>query len=60
MEKMLIHKDMCTPMYNSQDTEATYLEAEHGNPRQYACLENPMDTEAWWVTVIGSRRVGHN
>ena len=57
---MLIHKDMCTPMYNSQDTEATYLEAEHGNPRQYACLENPMDTEAWWVTVIGSRRVGHN
>ena len=42
---------MCTPMYNSQDTEAPYLEGEHGNPCQYACLENPMDTEAWWVTV---------
>ena len=23
----------------------------HGNPLQYACLENPMDSGAWWVTV---------
>ena len=23
----------------------------HGNPLQYACLENPMDRGAWWVTV---------
>ena len=23
----------------------------HGNPPQYACLENPMDKGAWWVTV---------
>ena len=23
----------------------------HGNPLQYSCLENPMDREAWWVTV---------
>ena len=23
----------------------------HGNPLQYACLENPMDKEAWQVTV---------
>ena len=21
----------------------------HGNPLQYACLENPMDGEAWWA-----------
>ena len=42
---------MCTPIYSRQDTEATYLEGEHGDPRQYSCLENPMDTEAWWVTV---------
>ena len=23
----------------------------HDNPLQYACLENPMDREAWWATV---------
>ena len=30
------------------------------NPRQYSCLENPMDTGAWWATVHGVTRVGHN
>ena len=25
----------------------------HGNPFQYSCLENPMDTGAWWATVHG-------
>ena len=24
----------------------------NGNPLQYSCLENPMDT-AWWATVHG-------
>ena len=24
-----------------------------GNPFQYSCLENPMDTGAWWVIVHG-------
>ena len=23
----------------------------HGSPLQYSCLENPMDTGAWWATV---------
>ena len=23
----------------------------HGNPRQYSCLENPMDRGAWWAIV---------
>ena len=23
----------------------------HGNPLQYSCLENLMDTGAWWATV---------
>ena len=32
----------------------------HGNPLQYSCLENPMDGGAWWATVHGSQRVGHN
>ena len=25
----------------------------HSNPLQYSCLENPMDKEAWKVTVHG-------
>ena len=25
----------------------------NGNPRQYSCLENPMDRGAWWATVHG-------
>ena len=25
----------------------------HGNPLQYSCLENPMDSGAWWATVHG-------
>ena len=31
-----------------------------GNPVQYSCLENPMDSEAWWSTIHGVTRVGHN
>ena len=29
----------------------------HGDPLQYSCLENPMDSEARWVTV---RRVAQS
>ena len=25
----------------------------HGNPLRYFCLENPMDRETWWPTVLG-------
>ena len=25
----------------------------NGNPLQYSCLENPMNTGAWWTTVHG-------
>ena len=25
----------------------------NGNPHQYSCLENPMDSRAWQVTVHG-------
>ena len=33
----------------------TYIISGEGNgtPLQYSCLENPMDEEAWWVTVHG-------
>ena len=26
---------------------------EHGNPLQYSCRENPMDSGAWWAPVHG-------
>ena len=32
----------------------------NGNPLQYSCLENSMDRVAWWVTVHGLQRVGHD
>ena len=25
----------------------------NGNPLQYSCLENPMDSKSWWATVVG-------
>ena len=31
-----------------------------GNPLQYSCLGNPMDRGAWWATVHGITRVGHD
>ena len=35
-------------------------QSRHGNPPWHSCLENPMDTGAWWGTVsTGSQRVGH-
>ena len=31
-----------------------------GNPFQDSCLENPMDSGAWWARSIGSQRAGHD
>ena len=31
----------------------------NGKPLQYFCLENSMDREAWWATVHGVQRIGH-
>ena len=36
------------------------LELRNGNPLQYSCLENPINREAWWATVLGLQRVRHN
>ena len=33
---------------------------ENGNPFQDSCLVNPMDRRAWWATVHGVARVGHD
>ena len=37
-----------------------YSGVGNGNPLQYSCLENPMDTGTWQATVQGggSQRVG--
>ena len=32
----------------------------NGNPLQYSCLGIPWDRRAWWATVCGVARVGHN
>ena len=32
----------------------------NGSPLQYSCLENSMDRGAWWATVHGGRKVGHD
>ena len=32
----------------------------NGYPLQYSCLENSMDRGAWWATVMGLQRVGHD
>ena len=32
----------------------------NGNPFQYSCVENVMDTGAWQATVCGVTGVGHN
>ena len=32
----------------------------NGNPLQYYCLENSMDRGAWWATVHGVAKVGHD
>ena len=28
----------------------------NGNPYQYSCLENPMDSGAWWLIVHGATK----
>ena len=28
-------------------------EGAHGDPLQYSCLKNPMDSGVWWATVHG-------
>ena len=39
---------------------AGYPGEANGNTLQYSCLENPMDRGAWWATVHGITRVGHD
>ena len=42
------------------DLTATATATENGNQVQYCCLENSIDSWAWWVTVHVLAKVGHN
>ena len=35
-------------------------EEGNGNPLQYSCLRNPVDSGAWHLQFMGSLRVGHD
>ena len=35
-------------------------EEGNDNPLHYSCLRNPMDRGAWWATVHGVTKVGHD
>ena len=37
-----------------------FLGGINGDSLQYSCLENSIDRGAWWATVHGSQRVGHD
>ena len=32
----------------------------NSDPLQYSCLDNSMDRGAWWATIHGVQRIGHN
>ena len=44
----------------TMETVRDFIWGGNGTPLQYSCLENPMDRGAWWATVHGARRVGHD
>ena len=56
------------PPANAGDTRDTDLilglgrfpRGRNGNPLQYPCLGNLTDRGAWWATVHGVQRAGHN
>ena len=47
-------------LWKFEEFRGYLLGTGNGNPLQYSCLENPMDGGAWWATVHGSQRVGHD
>ena len=46
-----LRRDLISPSYWA--IIGQILGGEHGNTLQYSCLENPMETGAWWATVHG-------
>ena len=58
--------DIKVSVYNAEDLgsipgSGRFPGEGNGNPLQYSCLENPMDTGAWCrLLSMGSQRVGHD
>ena len=59
MVKNLLAMQMWETWIPSLDQEDP-LEKEMETSFQYSCLENPMDSGAWWATIHGSQRVRHD
>ena len=57
-------KNLPTNARNARDTgsipEGKSPGAGNGNLLQYSCLGNPTDRKAWWATVLGLAKAGHN
>ena len=47
-------------MQESQKTQVRSPGEGNGNTLHYSCLENFMDTGAWWATVWGGNKLGHD
>ena len=59
-EKYIMHEESSSPTKSFQkmfifDSSLRYTAPGegNGNPLQYSCLENSMDTGAWWAIVHG-------
>ena len=54
--KMKSLKDIMEPqdLTRGKITESSHTSGEgNGNPLQYSCLENAVDSGAWWAAVYG-------
>ena len=54
--KMKSLKDIMEPqdLTRGKMRESSHTSGEgNGNPLQYSCLENAMDSRAWWTAIYG-------
>ena len=57
----MVKKSVCSERNLGSISELRRTPGEtNGYPLQYSCLENSMDRGAWWATVHGVARVGHD
>ena len=58
---LLYLKDQCQAKYCLQlILSSGASQGGNGNPLQCPFLENPMVRGAWWATVHGVGKIGHN
>ena len=56
MRSQRVGHDWVTELNWTDDLLMSPLREGNGTPRQYSCLENPMDRGAWWAAVYGVAR----